>query len=52
MIDNLGRDVTYEINFEKQDSHKVIINNLTKLDTGVYFLQLKNENKTVRFIVQ
>ncbi|PHR47378.1 MAG: hypothetical protein COA32_08135 [Fluviicola sp.] len=52
VIDNLGRDVTDEINFEKQDSHKVILNNLTKLDTGIYFLQVKNTNKTVRFIVQ
>ena len=52
VIDNLGRDVTGQLYFEKQSSHKVIVNNLIELESGVYFLRVKNKNRTIRFNVR
>jgi serine protease len=52
VIDNLGRDVTSEIKFEQLSSTKVVLNNLSNLRTGVYFLKIKALNKVVRFVVK
>lgn len=52
IIDNLGRDVSKEIKFEKQNSNKIVLENLSSLEAGVYFLHIEKVNRIVRFVVE
>jgi subtilisin family serine protease len=52
IIDNLGRDVTNEIIFEKKALNQFVLGGLSNLETGVYFIRIEKVNKVVRFIVE
>lgn len=52
IIDNLGRDVTKKVRVVKENSKKFTLHDLSNLETGVYFLQIRKVNRAIRFIVE